>query len=643
MSIIERCVIAGHEMDLASNYEETGAGFGKDGTMFEEYFREVAVISEDKAFFENIFGYKRNWPDLSGEQKMSLSSGRTLLFTLKTSKSSSSIFMYKKKKGKDHGSLLFMAELKPEFLLGINPNHDEPFGMIGVSIAEKDRLIFTTFPRGEVDVLISKLQGGRMREHLFSGRLGSDYLMSCTPVFLKSRFDGPLWSLVLSEPTSAVFNPVRSFKISFILILSLALVVVILLSTWQIRRYLVPLDRLEKGTMEISRGDFASRVIIKSGDEFEDLAQSFNSMIDRIDQQFRTLNTMSDIDRAILSELDFEKIIDTFINRIGDVCPCDAAGVCFRYGNSDERWITHYRTLPPHGEKSPPEVYNLDNNDLAMLYDRPVCLVEVQGGHPPRYLSPLIQSGFTRFLAVPVTLNTHMMAIVFLGGKGRDFHEEEYQVRARQIADRMAVALSNAYLIDELNDLNWGTLTALARVVDAKSPWTAGHSERVAALALRIGEAIGLSQFQLDILHKAGMLHDIGKVSTPRAILDKKGKLTNEEYAVIQEHPERGARILEPISPYAEMIPIVLQHHERFDGRGYPRRLAEHDICLGARIMAVADTFDAMTSDRPYRAGMDASVAIEEIRKEAGRQFDPEVVKAFSQIMSDHKTMKECA
>jgi putative nucleotidyltransferase with HDIG domain len=207
----------------------------------------------------------------------------------------------------------------------------------------------------------------------------------------------------------------------------------------------------------------------------------------------------------------------------------------------------------------------------------------------------------------------------------------------------VAVALSNAYLIDELKTLNWGTLTALARVVDAKSPWTAGHSERVASIALRIGEAMGLSKHKLDVLNKAGMLHDIGKVSTPRAILDKNGKLTNEEYAIIQEHPERGARILEPIPSYTEMIPIVLQHHERFDGKGYPGRLAGHMISIGARIMAVADTYDAMTSDRPYRPGMEVHVVLKEIRKEAGRQFDPDVVQAFLKVMSANDVIKECA
>ncbi len=285
----------------------------------------------------------------------------------------------------------------------------------------------------------------------------------------------------------------------------------------------------------------------------------------------------------------------------------------------------------------------MNNDDLVFLYNKSECLISARDSYIPKYLASLIQKDMTSFLVMPVTLNTHMMAIVFLAARDDIFKDKDHQIRARQITDRVAVALSNAYLISELKTLNWGTLTALARVVDAKSPWTAGHSERVAAIALRIGESMGLSKHQLDVLNKAGMLHDIGKVSTPRAILDKNGKLTDEEYAIIQQHPERGARILEPISSYREMIPLVLQHHERFDGKGYPRRIAGHMISLGARIMAVADTYDAMTSDRPYRPGMEAAVVLKEIRKEAGRQFDPEVVQAFLKVMSANDVIKECA
>jgi putative nucleotidyltransferase with HDIG domain len=194
--------------------------------------------------------------------------------------------------------------------------------------------------------------------------------------------------------------------------------------------------------------------------------------------------------------------------------------------------------------------------------------------------------------------------------------------------------MSNAELIRELNQLNWGTLTALARAIDAKSHWTAGHSERVTKLALKIGWVLGLSQEEMDSLHRGGLLHDIGKLGVPGDILDKVGELTDGERRLMQEHVRLGVRILEPITAYAEVIPIVFQHHEHFNGRGYPDGLAGGTISLGARIFAVADSFDALTSDRPYRQAMDHRYAIELIRQGAGSQFDPDIVQAFLEVMA---------
>lgn len=183
-----------------------------------------------------------------------------------------------------------------------------------------------------------------------------------------------------------------------------------------------------------------------------------------------------------------------------------------------------------------------------------------------------------------------------------------------------------------LNRLNWGTLNALARAIDAKSPWTAGHSERVTRLARILGEAMNLDDETLEDLRRAALLHDIGKIAISRDILDKPGRLTDEEYKVICEHPERGARILEPIETYTRIIPIVKQHHEWFDGAGYPDGLAGRQITPGARILAVADVYDALISERPYRQGMPHDRAIAIIREGKGTQFDPAVVDRFLQL-----------
>jgi putative nucleotidyltransferase with HDIG domain len=183
--------------------------------------------------------------------------------------------------------------------------------------------------------------------------------------------------------------------------------------------------------------------------------------------------------------------------------------------------------------------------------------------------------------------------------------------------------------IDALEQLDLGTLTALARAIDAKSAWTAGHSERVTNLALKMGHAMGLPAKSLELMHRGALLHDIGKIGTPPAVLDKVGRLDPEEMQIMREHVKIGVRILEPIPCFREALPMVAQHHEWFDGSGYPAGLAGENISLQARIIAVADCYDALVSDRPYRKGLPKRQALEMMRQNSGTQFDPMIIAVF--------------
>jgi putative nucleotidyltransferase with HDIG domain len=187
--------------------------------------------------------------------------------------------------------------------------------------------------------------------------------------------------------------------------------------------------------------------------------------------------------------------------------------------------------------------------------------------------------------------------------------------------------------VEAFEQLDLGTLTALARAIDAKSTWTAGHSERVTNLALRMGHAVGLPAGDLRIMHRGGLLHDIGKIGTPPAILDKPGTLEPEEIQIMRDHVKIGVRILEPIPCLREALPIVAQHHEWFDGSGYPAGLAGESISLHARIFAVADCYDAIVSDRPYRKGLPTQQALEILRQNSGTQFDPMLVEVLTRLI----------
>ncbi len=186
--------------------------------------------------------------------------------------------------------------------------------------------------------------------------------------------------------------------------------------------------------------------------------------------------------------------------------------------------------------------------------------------------------------------------------------------------------------IEALEQLDLGTLTALARAIDAKSAWTAGHSERVTNLALKMAHAMGLPAKSLDIMHRGGLLHDIGKIGTPPSILDKPGKLEPEEMQIMRDHVKIGVRILEPIPCFRDALPMVAEHHEWFDGSGYPAGLAGENISLHARILTVADCYDAMVSDRPYRKGLPKQQAFEILKQQSGTQFDPMVIDVFTRL-----------
>jgi putative nucleotidyltransferase with HDIG domain len=207
--------------------------------------------------------------------------------------------------------------------------------------------------------------------------------------------------------------------------------------------------------------------------------------------------------------------------------------------------------------------------------------------------------------------------------------------RAYQSNLESLVAARTEQLRQTMTDLERSydiTLEALGDALDLKDAETEGHSKRVTAFTIAIARAMGLSGERIRVIARGAFLHDIGKMAIPDAILRKPGSLTTEETAIMREHCFRGYQMLRKIPFLAEASDIVYSHQERYDGTGYPRGLKGEDIPLGARIFSVADTLDAITSDRPYRAAQHVAAAREEVARFAGRQFDPEVVRVFMQM-----------
>ena len=189
---------------------------------------------------------------------------------------------------------------------------------------------------------------------------------------------------------------------------------------------------------------------------------------------------------------------------------------------------------------------------------------------------------------------------------------------------------------DKLEQAYMESIETLRYTVVAKDPYTRGHSDRVSEYSVLIGKYLGLSDEELHTLKIGGLFHDIGKIGIPDSILLKPGKLTNDEYSEIKNHPSIGVHILSNAAIFKDIIPIVKHHHERYDGLGYPSKLKGDDIPYLARIAAVADTFDAMTSKRTYRDSLDLNFVKEEIEKNRRLQFDPQIADVFLDILKNH-------
>lgn len=186
---------------------------------------------------------------------------------------------------------------------------------------------------------------------------------------------------------------------------------------------------------------------------------------------------------------------------------------------------------------------------------------------------------------------------------------------------------------DDISQAYMQTIETLRYVVETRDSETRGHSERVSILAAAIAEEMGLDTDDVEMIRTAGLFHDIGKVGVPDAILLKNGPLTSDEYAQIKQHPAAGEKVLSTYSPFKEMLPIIRGHHERIDGSGYPDGLSGDEICTGAKIIAVADSFDAMVSNRTYRKGLGLDKACSELEKHKFAQFDPNAVDAFFRLI----------
>ncbi|WP_432821310.1 HD domain-containing phosphohydrolase [Trichloromonas sp.] len=246
--------------------------------------------------------------------------------------------------------------------------------------------------------------------------------------------------------------------------------------------------------------------------------------------------------------------------------------------------------------------------------------------------------GFTRetVICAPLMIKDEPIGTITMANRhdSSSFYPEDLELLVT-IAAQASVAIKNAQLYEDQKVSYLNTVQALVSAIEASDAYTRGHSERVTRISLALAKRLKLSPERIARLEQAAILHDIGKIGIDVALLHKKGKLTEKNIQTLHQHPQIGVKILEPIRFLNNVRKIIEQHHERYDGKGYPNNLAGEDIHLEARILAVADTFDAMTSDRPYRKALSFDTAVNEIREFSGTQFDPQVAAAFLDMIEN--------
>jgi diguanylate cyclase (GGDEF)-like protein len=398
-----------------------------------------------------------------------------------------------------------------------------------------------------------------------------------------------------------------------------------------------PLERLVEASNELEKGHWPEAVSTTRQDEIGGLERAFDSMVGSIKSSRERLLQMVDIDplTELLNYRSFRRAVEDATDSndevwiaIADIDGFEAYNQEFGHDAGDDLLVDIGRLIRASFDESA-TIARYSGNQFAVCAGPESELVlqqirrKVRDQYPVTLSIGLAQKGEANG-RTDLLLLSAQLAVGQAKASGKN--------RVR-LFDGFGSSVTDGDL-SFLRQSSYAAVRALAEAVDAKDEYTRGHSQRVAEYARDLAARCGYDSGFVDLVFVTGTLHDVGKIGVPDAALKKPGKLTDEEFEMIKIHPALGEKIVSQIPELADTIPGIRSHHERYDGRGYPDRLAGEQIPLIGRILAVADTYDAMTSDRPYRKGLDPSIAFEAIINGKGTQFDPEFAEQFVAMMT---------
>jgi putative nucleotidyltransferase with HDIG domain len=340
------------------------------------------------------------------------------------------------------------------------------------------------------------------------------------------------------------------------------------------------------------------------------------------------LGALQTLGKVINRHLDLHSLLEAVIEIVFSELKADNGSVWILDNAKDELKNAAARGLPPQAIEKNIAVGDGIAGRVAAT-GKPLL---IQGSATPSQRSA--GSRPTSSICAPILIHEQVHGVICVNilGDHRSFSYKDLQM-LQIMASQTGTAIDNVTLMDGLKANNYAIVRSLGEAVEAKDPYTAGHCEYVSRYSVAIAQAMNLPLRDIEEIKIGAILHDVGKIGISEEILGKQSKLTAEEFEIMKKHPIHSARIVAPLHLPKNCLQVIKYHHERPDGKGYPYGLVDEEIYIGAKIVMVADTFDAITSHRPYREGKPKEVAIEEILRYSGSQFDPQVAETFINIL----------
>lgn len=368
-----------------------------------------------------------------------------------------------------------------------------------------------------------------------------------------------------------------------------------------------------------------------------DLAGELEQKNSNLEHAFDRLSTIYKIGLAINSTMDIDRLFNLIVRSTTMTLDAQIGYIILYDKEQKELKVTN---LIASGKLSAPQksIKMKDTSVSTWVINNRQPLLITDIDQAPQF-DRFSELGYERktLICAPLMVMDDIIGTISVVNKTDNSQFYAYELEMlTTIAAQAAIAIKNATLYDEQQQTYLNTIQALVTAIEASDSYTKGHSERVTRYSVEIGRRFDLSSDRLQILERAAILHDIGKIGIDLSLLHKEGKLSAHDISELQLHPLIGMKILEPIDFLKDVRTCIGQHHERYDGMGYPNRIKHTDQLLESRIIGVADAFDAMTSDRPYRKALSLEVAISELTENSGTQFDPAVVKAFTDILGEN-------